>query len=188
MNNPLVQKNNTGANLIGLVLILLALLGAVFYVRPLYADVSKANENLRNQEEIRDEKSAQLNELIELEKELESSSEVAAANTLLSIPVEFEQDELIRDLTDMAIENDMILNGISFSIPSSSAPGQISTANISLNVNGSFTKLISYLRDIEGNTRKLVVKNISVQLGDTSSFVSRINFNLNIETYFQGII
>lgn len=141
-------------------------------------------------EELREERrttSMKLTELQTLQHELNLGSEVSKETTLLAIPEKLDQDELIRELTALALKNDMILNSMNFSIPVSGSVTEITRAQVNLNVTGSQSNLISFLRSLESTSRKLLVKNITVQLGE-QALGSRVNFNLSTEVYYQGSI
>jgi len=62
------------------------------------------------------------------------------------------------------------------------------TATISLNLTGTQGALMGFLKGIEANPRKIVVKSITVQKATAVSGVQLTNFNLSMETYYQGLI
>lgn len=181
------QQSGSRVSILALILFIVAFLGAWFYVKPQWEEVSSmgiANNELREERRSTSEK---LTELQTLQQELNAASEVSKETTLAAIPETFQQDELIRELTDLAIKSDMILNSINFSIPESANAVEITRAQVNLNVTGSQSNLISYLRSLENSSRKMLVKNITVQLGE-QSLGSRVNFNLSAEVYYQGKI
>jgi Tfp pilus assembly protein PilO len=182
------NKPSNILNLIALVLILVIAAAAIFYVKPLWSEVSSLEKGRDEKVVERKELNAKLTDLQKLQKELGGSSEVKKETTLLSIPEKLEQNKLIEDLSSIAKKNDMILNGISFSVPGNTLQGQVSKATLNTNLTGNETNLLGFLKDVEGNGRKLVVKNITIQVGENDLGMSRVNFNLNIETYYQGII
>jgi Tfp pilus assembly protein PilO len=173
-------------NSIAFLLILIAVAGAIFYVKPLWSDVSSMEKGRDEKIEDRNELTNKLAVLKKLQQELGDSSEVKKEVTLLAIPEKLEQDKLIEDLSRIAIKNDMVLNGASFSVSKTSVKGEVAKATINTNLTGNEPNLVAFLKDLESNGRKMVVKNITIQIGETDIGLKRVNFNLNIETYYQG--
>lgn len=183
-----LSNNKSAAPMVALVLILAALAGGIFYVKPTWDSVTQLS--LAREEKIvtRNELNTKLVDLQQLQQELQMTSEVTRETTLSAVPEKLDQDQLILDLSRIAKDNDMLMTGINFGIPTSSFSGEVARVTISTNITGNQSSLISYLRDVEGNTRKLTVKNISVQIGETDTGISRVNFSINMEAYFQGVI
>ncbi len=181
-------NKSSGLPIVALLLFLAAFAGGMFYVKPTWDQVS--NMQAAGEEKVteRNELNSQLVELQTLQQELQGASEVTRQTTLTSIPERLEQDKLIDDLSRIASENDMLMNGINFGIPTTAFAGEVSRVSINTNVTGNQSSLLSYLKAVEGNTRKLVVKSITVQVGETDIGISRVNFNVNMEAYFQGVI
>ncbi len=183
-----LSQNKSSAPVVALVLIIIALAGGLFYVKPTWDGVTQLEAARDEKTQQRNELNAQLVELQQVQQELQETSEVTRQTTLSAVPEKLDQHVLIRDLSKMAKENDMLMNGLNFGIPTASFAGEVAKVSITTNITGNQSSLISYLRDIEGNTRKLTVKNISVQIGETDTGISRVNFNINMEAYFQGVI
>ncbi len=175
-------------SLIALLLFLLTFVGAVFYVRPLWDEVTSLSLGRNDKVSQKQNLEQQLSTLQELQQSLNVSSEVNKQTTLASIPEKLEQDKLIVDLTNIALKNDVVLNGVNFSISPSEIPGQVTRVAVNASLVGSESALVNFLRGVEANTRKLLVKSITVQLGDGNSALSRANFSVNMEAYYQGVI
>jgi Tfp pilus assembly protein PilO len=176
------------SSIIALALLIVGLLIAVLYVRPLYISIGELTTERDEMIELKADLDQKLSDLKELQAELESSSEISKEKSLIAIPEKLEQETLITDLAKIAEKNDMVLGGLNFSIPLGSEPGEISKVGINTNITGNEKNLVSFLKALEGISRKIVVKSISVQTGETESGIPRVNFNLNMEAYFQGII
>ena len=185
MENTNTNRKSSSLSIVALLLFIAAFAGAFFHLSPTWSEVSNLQKGRDEKVIERDERQAKLDELESLQQELSLTSEVSRETTLSAIPVSFGQDDLIRDLSALARKNDMVLNGLNFSVPSSASPGEVVKATINTNVTGSKSDLIGFLRGVETNGRKLLVKNITVQVGETE-VGTRINFNLSMETYFQG--
>jgi len=187
MKNPLNNKSSS-MPVVALLLFLVAMAGAIFYVKPTWDEVTNLDAQMVEKTDERNELNAELVELQKLQQELQESSEVTRQATLSAIPEKLEQDKLLQDLSTVATANDMILNSVNFGIPTAAFEGEVASASINANLTGNQSSLISFLRDIEGNTRKMVVNSVTVQIGETDVGITRVNFNLNMETYFQGQI
>ena len=146
------------------------------------------NNSLSEKIDERSQLNSKLVELQTLQQELQSSSEVSRQTTLVSIPEKYEQEKLIKDLAKIAVENDIIMNGISFGAPVLSQGGQVVKTTINSNLVGSQSALLGFLRDVESNSRKILVNSITVQIGETEAGFSLVNFNVNMEAYYQGFI
>jgi len=182
------DKKSNLFNILALLIMLVVLIGGMLFVKPLWDEVGsieKGNAEKVTEKENLDKK---LVELKSLEEELNAASEVTRQTTLAAVPEKLNEDKLIEDISGIAIKNDMTLNGVSFSIPSTSLQGEVAKVGINANLTGDDNKLIGFLKDVEGNSRKLVVKNITIQLGENEQGDARVSFNLNMEAYFQGVI
>lgn len=187
MENPLTQKSGSRLSVIALLLFVVSFLAVWFYIMPQWETV-QALETTRN--ELRDQRKATNDKLVELQtlqQELNQASEVTRETTLNAIPEKLDQDGLIRELSRLAQRNDMILNNMNFSIPRSSEGSEVTPVQVNVNVTGSEGKLIEFLKSIETSSRKMLVRNITIQLGE-ETVGARVNFNLSIEAYYQGQI
>lgn len=187
MSNSL-STGKSAAPMVAMVLILFAVIGSFLYVKPTWDSVTQLAAAREEKTITRNSLNTKLVDLQQLQQELQLTSEVVRETTLSAVPEKLDQDELILDVSKIAKKNDMLMNGINFGIPTSSHPGEVAKVTVSTNITGNQSSLISYLRDVEANTRKLTVKSISVQIGETDSGISRVNFSINMEAYFQGII
>lgn len=143
----------------------------------------------------RDDKAQQKSQLIEkidyfkrLQQKVAESSEVSQETSLSAIPEKLDQDALLVTLQNIASANDIILNGVNFSISSTAVPGKMTKATINLNLTGDQDRLVNFLRGIETNNRKMLVKTIAVQFGRTAEGIKRANFNVSIDVYYLGVI
>lgn len=168
-----------------LLIFIIILAGGLYFVKPLWQEVDSVKTEIFNLQQQKEELLKQNLDLQDLQKSLESSSEISKQTTLDAIPERFEQNKLLDDLTNLAQKANVTLNGVSFSLAGNSQD-KIKKATVSVNVTSSDNALIEFLRAVENNTRKLVVKSITVQTGKTDAGAMRVNFNLNMETYYQS--
>ena len=186
MENYLPKKSMDGKTLFAMILLIVALAGALIYVKPLWGEVDSLklgrDEKVTQKQKLND----QLAELKQLEADMQSKSEVSVQDTLMSIPVGFEQDKVIDDLDAIADVSNVKISGINFTIPSDVSEASLGKVKISLTVSADEGDLITFLKGLEGSSRKIVVKDIAVQVGETDIGSKIANFNLDLETYFQG--
>lgn len=182
-----MSNKSSRLSLVSLLLFIVAFSAAWFYLKPTWDEVSSMGIARDEKLVERKDLNQKLVDLQKVQQELNLTSEVARETTLSAIPVQLEQEALIRDISSLAKKNDMTLGGLSFSISTGGGGEEVSKTTINTNVTGSYNNLISFLKGIETNDRKLLLKNITVQVGDTE-YGSRVNFNLNMEAYYQGRI
>jgi Tfp pilus assembly protein PilO len=174
--------------LVSFLLFLAAMLGAYFYVVPLWNDVTSLSLGRDDKASQKKELQTTLTDLQLVQQSLNASTEVSKETSLAAIPERLEEDKLIAELVKIVRDNNVYMGGISFSIPAESAPGEIAKAGINVNLTGTEGELINFLGGIEASSRKIVVNSISVQKASTESGKDQANFNLSMETYFQGEI
>ncbi len=178
-------------SLIALLLFLLTLLGAVFYLKPAWDEVNSlalGRDEKMGQKQVLQQ---QLTDLQTVQQALNASSEVNRETSLAAIPAKLEEDKLILDLADISRKNDVVLNGVNFSIPTGAPEGQITKVTVNANLTGTESSLMGFLRSVEANSRKLIIKSITVQLAKTETTAvgsALANFNVNMEAYYQGSI
>lgn len=180
--------NRGGSNfysLAALVILLAVLVSAIFVVKPMWDEVGSLSLGRDEMAKQRDVLNQKLVDLQQLEQGLNQSTEVSRQTTLEAIPEEFGQDNLILDLQKIAKDNYIVLNGVNFSVPSASSVSKISKASVNASLTGNEEKLVGFLRGVEANARKIVVKSITVQVGKVQD-IKRVNFNVNMEVYYQN--
>jgi len=188
METTYLQKPSNKYYLISFLLFLVTLLGVFFYLRPLWDEVNSLS---MGRDDIMEQKTALQDKLVnlqQLQQNLNLSSEVSRETSLTAIPEKLEEDKLITDIVKVARDNDVSMNGINFGIPVSSAAGEIAKTTININLTGTESALTGFLRGIEANARKIVVNSITVQMAASEADVQLVNFNVNMETYYQGEI
>ena len=166
-----------------LMIFILILLGAVFFVKPLWAEVSDLSLGRDEKLAQKDTLTTQLQNLQNIQQQVNQGSEVSFQNTLNAVPQRFEQDKLIADITAIAKSKDILLNSVNFSINASNSE-RVKRATVNANLTGNLSGLLDFLKGIEANPRKFSVKTVSVQTGSTDAGIPRVNFNVNMETYY----
>lgn len=132
---------------------------------------------VQNQNDL-DEKKRELNQLVQLESKFEAG-EVRRNTVLNLIPSSMEQELLINLLVDLADENRVTMNTLSFS-ESFSNDFQINSVNIATSITGTHKSLKDFIESLETSSRKFRVNSISVQ-----RLENRLeNMTLTIEAYY----
>jgi Tfp pilus assembly protein PilO len=178
------KQNNNKSSVLSLVLILVLILSGIFWMKPNWDEVSALNVTLQNRETEKKGLEDDLQKLQTAQTSIDQGSEINKEIVLAAIPEKFQQDQLITQITGIAKKYDVNMSSISFSIPVNSAE-QLKTATISVSMTGSEGDLLRFLKGLESNARKLVVKNVTVQFG-SSGDLQRVNFNITLETFYQG--
>ncbi|MFO0781183.1 MAG: type 4a pilus biogenesis protein PilO [Candidatus Gracilibacteria bacterium] len=166
-----------------IVLLAVVFFGALFFVKPLWDDVGSLSLGRDDKMQQRDQLSTELQHLQTIQQSMNEASEVSRQTTLNAIPQRLDQDKLITDLTTIAKTNDIILNSVTFSINAASTE-KIKRATMNANLTGNLSGLLDFLKGVEANARKMSVKTVSVQTGTTDTGIPRVNFNINLDTYY----
>ncbi|MFA6528427.1 MAG: type 4a pilus biogenesis protein PilO [Candidatus Gracilibacteria bacterium] len=175
-----MRKSSTVLNLISMILLLVVIIGAVFYINPMKEQVTALSTELASKDTEVAELSARIAELETLRDEIGESG-ATEGKLLLQVPEGMDQSGIINDLNDLAIQAGIALNGMSFS----AVDGDTSSVlGVSASFDGDYDDLINFLETVEDNTRKIRVKSISVQLSEKDT-VPHASFSLLMECYYQ---
>lgn len=187
IETPKVEVRETGSKktLIGIVLILVALVVYVFYVRPLSVSVGDLKDEVNSLQGELDVLSSQLATLDEAKDALGLSNEVEAFEVKKMIPSELQQDEVIRNIIEIAKVHDIELKSLGFG-KGGTENAEVGSLRINSSFVGNYTDLVGFLEGLEQNSRLLKVNSISVQIDklDLLGF-ERATFSLSMEAFFQ---
>lgn len=180
----LASGGNT-STIVGAFLIIVAIAGYVFFVRPLGEIVSTAQAEISAKDTEISTMKSRLDVYKKSEEDLNITTAVKKDEVLKAIPGRLKQDEVIEDLIKIADDYKVDLRSISFSKGASSTEG-VSTLRISSSFEGNYSDLTAFLEGIEQNARLFKVDNISVQVKKVDvSDIERANFSLSIEAFYQ---
>lgn len=172
------MKSNSFSQLVSIVLLFLIILGSVIFVLPMRDKITAAEVT----------EATLMSELAVLEATYEDlktlSEDVAGSETTremlkTAVPVGYDQDTLLLELSELASDGGFTLNAVTFSDTVSEEYGN--TITMATNLTGTYDDLVAFLQAVEGAERLMRVTNMSIQR--TSS--SAISFNLSIEAYYQ---
>ncbi|HAU40293.1 MAG: Tfp pilus assembly protein PilO [Candidatus Peregrinibacteria bacterium GW2011_GWF2_43_17] len=176
-----MKRTSTALNLMSVVLLLAVVLGLLFFVNPMRAEIGLMEVNLAEKELQVSELSAKVAELEAIKEEVGSSG-ISEDKLLTQVPEGISQDELIVDLSELSTTAGIELHGMSFStVESEDGAGAVS---ISASFDGDYEDLIGFLQAVEDSSRKIKVKSINVQLSSEDD-VAKASFSLLMEAYYQ---
>lgn len=180
------KGTSTRGRLVGIVLIMAVIAGYIFFTKPLADGVAVIKADITSKNEEIATLKTEVETLQKAEQEFSLSTEVQRLESLKAIPVDMDQDEVIRDLVQIAATYDIELNSISFG-KGSSAKQEVGALRVNASFEGSYNDLTDFLQGLEQNARLFKVDSISVQVSkvDVSNF-SRATFSLTIDTFFQN--
>ncbi len=111
-----------------------------------------------------------------------SVSEVEQKDLNQAIPGKLEQDVIIANINTMAKTADVNLNGLQFSLQKS---GNIPAIAISGSFQGAAANINRFLKLVEGNPRKLVIKDASVALSESVGGLELINLTVTLQAFYR---
>jgi len=172
-------------SLIGVLTIVLAIAGYTFMSRPISGQLDTLQTDLTSKTTTLNGLKTQLDTLNKAEQDLQLTSEVQRQESLKAVPVGVNEDQVIKDVIQVAKQNNVTLHSISFAKGSAEKEG-IASLRISSTFEGNYQDLTGFLQALEQNGRIFRVDSISVQVNKLEiSDVERASFSLSIDTYFQ---
>ncbi len=180
-----LERNTDKTVLFGILLILLSISAYMFFARPVAAEVSLIKDSIAVKElEVKKIKS-ELADFEKAKKELELVTEVQRRESLRAIPVNIDQDEVIKDVINIAKTNNIILRSISFSKGGSAFQGA-KVLRVNASFEGGYNDLTRFLKGLETNSRLFRVVSINVQVRKLDFIdYEGVSFSLGIETFYQ---
>lgn len=172
------MKAGQSSQLFSILLLALILVGAIVFVLPMrdtIASLSTQKDTLTQELLTLD---TQYQALSALSEDV-SQSETTKLKLLAAVPVGYDQDALILELTGLASESGFELNAIGFSLGQDPVYGK--TISVATNVKGSFSELVDFLQKLENADRLFRVKSLSLQ----RLSATEVSFNIAIEAYYQ---
>lgn len=171
--------------LIGIALILASILVYVFGLKGISATVSAFESDFADKTSQIEKVKTEVNNLANSESQLDVTTEVQREQSLKAIPSKLNQDEVIRNLVDLASSHTIELHSLSFAKGGSDADG-VSSLRIDSSFEGNYGDLVTFLKGIEQNARFLRVNSISAQINKSEVFdIDRVTFSLSMEAFFQ---
>src|SRR3989338_4574861 len=109
-----LRPNSHKTQLFGLMFLVLAVTAYVVFLRPLSSQIDTVKVDVLSKTGQVNELKVRVDEFEQAEKELELTTEVQRLEAFKAVPTELDQDEVIRDIVDIAATYDITLKSISF--------------------------------------------------------------------------
>lgn len=100
----------------------------------------------------------------------------------LAVPETLEQDQIINDINRIAKSAEVSFNAITFSLLESSA---LPTVNISAGFQGTPEQIARFLKMLESNSRKFVVRDAGLSRSEVAEGFQLVNLNLTIQSFYR---
>lgn len=180
-----IKSRSRSGTLIGVFLILVSIAGYVFFTNGLSEEVNATRIDLDAKNGKISQLEAEVNKLETAKEDLDLTSGVKIFEVTKSIPPNIDQDEVIRDILEIADANKVTMNSLSFGKGGTDKEA-IGSLRINSSFEGDYNDLVNFLKSVEQNGRLFVVNSISVQLNSGGlSGIQRANFSLSIEAFYQ---
>lgn len=109
-------------------------------------------------------------------------SEVERKELSDAIPETIEQDSIIMDLNRIARQTDVGFNALTFSLQTNN---NLPAVNIAASFQGAPQNIIRFLKALETNARKFIVKDAGVSRASTESGLKLMNLNVNLQAFYR---
>lgn len=169
------------SHIVGLVLLLLVVIGWVFYVRPLKQKVTNLNTSQSEKEIILTDLTKQAAELTTLNDSL-PQDEVEKQRLLLNIPTSLEQYNLIQYFDSVSRNYDLRFNNMNFTV-SSDLTEEVGRIEITATFEGEKNDISDFFKVLEKSSRKILVKSFQLRFDKDGNSV----FDLQMEAYYQKV-
>lgn len=174
------RKIHTG--LVGGMLVIAALILFIAHTKPSVGRLATAETQVAALE-------AELKTITSQDNEASSTlSEVEERRLASKIPQSLEQDIIINDINKIAKESEVTFNALTFSLAKNST---LPTIVISAGFQGQYENLTRFLRDLELNPRKIIIRDASVSRSAEASTIPGasaspiVSLNLTMESYYR---
>jgi len=172
------MKNSQSSQLLSVLLLLLMLVGGVFFVLPMRDNLVVLQTQKDSVTQSLNDLQSQYDALSALADEV-SKSATTKDSLMKAVPQGYGEDALLLDLDSMTSASGFNLNALNFSAGTDENLGN--TISVTANLTGSYDQLVKFLQKVESSERLMRVKSLNVQRTSTTA----IAFNLLIEAYYQ---
>jgi len=180
------KKHSNKKTMIGVFLVLASIAGYVFFTSGIAADVDTLKADVATKTVELDSVKSQVDQMEEAQEVLDLSTEVKRLDSLKAIPVNMDQDDVLRDIVDIADDNEIELTTIGFGNGVNS-DNNVGVLRVNAGFQGDYGDLTNFLEGLEQNARLFRVDSINVQVDDLDiSSIKKVVFSLSMEAYFQN--
>lgn len=164
----------------GLILTLISLLVLVVTYVFLYMPTKAKGDDLEARlQDLRSEL-ANVEELVPDQQSNLKIGEVDAKTLELAVPNVFDQDQLIENLSNLALKYTIRVDNLSFG-KAQTENNYIDSTTVSLSVTGGYNNFLQFLRDLEASDRFFNIQNFTLGISETEP--REVNFSVNMEVY-----
>lgn len=110
-------------------------------------------------------------------------SEVEKKELDKTIPETLQQDTIISDLNNIAKTADVAFNALTFNLDKK---GELPTINISASFQGSAGNIIRFVKMLEVNPRKLLVKDAGITRSESAGGLELMNLNITMQAFYRN--
>jgi hypothetical protein len=110
-------------------------------------------------------------------------SEVEKKELDQAIPEAMEQDIIMSDLNRIAKTADVSFNALTFSLDQK---GALPTINISAGFHGVAANIIRFVKMLEVNPRKLLVKDAGITRSESTGGLELMNLNITMQAFYRN--
>lgn len=111
-------------------------------------------------------------------------SEVEKKELDQAIPDAVEQDIIIGDLNRIAKTADVSFNALTFSL---NQKGVLPTINISASFQGVGANIVRFVKMLEVNPRKLLVKDAGISRSESAGGLELMNLNVSLQAFYRNM-
>lgn len=169
------MKNNKQITGLGLLLIAVALFS--FWTSPKLKEVNELKTTFR-------EAQAQVERPLDDVKENIALSDLEKNLLDQGIPTGFDQEEIIRTINNLSVEDLIRINSINFNRTTSADANDVKTVQISINGRASDANLRNFVHSLENSNRVFIVKNLNLSFNEIGN-LTQTAFTINLEAYFS---
>lgn len=163
---------------VGALLLIAALLVFYFHTKPTQ---NRLNE-LKNTQTNLQQEMKNLTETTATSESPDALTEVEQKEFFKAIPEKIEQNVIISNIAALTKAADVTFNALTFNLQQNAVP---STVNISGGFQGPAANIIRFLKMLEVNPRKFVVKNAGVSRAENNAGLELMNLNLTFQAFYR---
>ncbi len=177
MNYATPQINK---GLVGTLLLIAAAFVFFFHTLP----ANKQTNVLKNTlAELKNDVSKMENEIAGVQIENSEVSEVERKELFRAIPEKLEQDIIISDLGLLIKTADVSFNALTFNLQKS---GDLPAVIINGGFQGTQSNAIRFLKMLEINPRKFIIKNVNVSRAETDGGLDIVNLTVTLQAFYRN--
>jgi hypothetical protein len=165
---------------VGILFLFAAILLLFFHARPTQNELYSLARSVSN---LTSEVSAlEGTKPADFETSSEISSEIEQKELSQAIPEHLNQDQLITDLNRIALAADVSFNALTFNLQKDI---ELPVVNISAAFQGPAPNIIRFLKMLEVNPRKFVVKDAGMARTEVREGIELVNLNVTLQSFYR---